>query len=63
MAKSVSELREELGAYLTKPMEVGFGNISTQQNLVATSLSGGGLEGAFEIKKDGDVIIFLGINK
>jgi hypothetical protein len=62
-AKSISDLRKELGAYLTKPMEVGTGTMSTQQTLNATSLSSGGLEGAFEIKQGGNVIIFLGINK
>jgi hypothetical protein len=62
-AKSISDLRKELGAYLTKPMEVGTGSMSTQQTLNATSLSSGGLEGKFEIKYGGGVVIFLGIEK
>lgn len=63
MAKSIKDLRNELGAYLTKPIEVSSGEMSTQRVLNATSLSSGGLEGAFEIKKDGKVVIFLGIEK
>jgi len=56
MAKTIKELRKELGAYLTKPLQVGSGDISTQQNLVATSLSSGGLEGQIYIKESGEIL-------
>jgi hypothetical protein len=55
---SIKELRNELGAYLTKPMEVGSGEMSTQNNLIATSLSTGGLSGAFIIKDQGNISIY-----
>jgi hypothetical protein len=57
-AKSISDLRKELGAYLTKPMEVGAGNMSTQQNMSATTLSTGGLSGSFIIKDQGNISIY-----
>lgn len=57
-AKSISDLRKELGAYLTKPMEVGAGSMSTQQNMSATTLSTGGLSGSFIIKDQGNISIY-----
>jgi hypothetical protein len=57
-AKSISDLRKELGAYLTKPMEVGTGSMSTQQVVNATSLSTGGLSGSFIIKDQGNIVIY-----
>lgn len=47
------QVREQLGAYLTKPLPVTSGTLSTQQNVSATSLSTGGLSGAFIIKGQG----------
>lgn len=58
MAKSISDLRRELGAYLTKPMEVSAGSMSTQQNMSATTLSTGGLSGSFIIKDQGNISIY-----
>ena len=58
MAKTIRELRNELGAYLTKPLEIGSGDISTQNSLIATSLSSGGLSGAFIIKDQGNINIY-----
>ena len=55
MAKTIRQLRDELGAYLTKPLEIGNGDISTQQNLSATSLSTGGLVGNIEIGPKGAI--------
>ena len=57
-AKSISDLRKVLGAYLTKPMEVGTGSMSTQQNMSATTLSTGGLSGSFIIKDQGNISIY-----
>jgi hypothetical protein len=58
MAKSIKELRNELGAYLTKPIEVSSGDMSTQATLTATSLSTGGLSGSFIIKDQGNISIY-----
>ena len=62
MAKTVKQLREELGAYLTKPLEIGSGSMSTQQNINATSLTTGGLEGQFLIKQNGEIVQNDGTN-
>lgn len=58
MAKTIKELRNELGAYLTKPIEVSSGEMSTQQNFSATTLSTGGLSGSFIIKDQGNISIY-----
>jgi len=52
------QVREQLGAYLTKPLEVTSGTLSTQQTLSATSLSTGGLSGSFIIKNQGNISIY-----
>ncbi len=52
------QVREQLGAYLTKPLEITSGTLSTQQTLSATSLSTGGLSGSFIIKNQGNISIY-----
>ena len=52
------EVREQLGAYLTKPLEVTSGTLSTQQTVSATSLSTGGLIRDFIIKKNGRILVY-----
>jgi len=56
--KTEQQVREQLGAYLTKPLEVTSGTLSTQQTLSATSLSTGGLSGSFIIKNQGNISIY-----
>jgi len=60
MALTITEqqVREQLGAYLTKPLEVTSGTLSTQQTVSATSLSTGGLSGSFIIKNQGNISIY-----
>ena len=60
MALTITEqqVREQLGAYLTKPLEMTSGTLSTQQTLSATSLSTGGLSGSFIIKNQGNISIY-----
>lgn len=60
MALTITEqqVREQLGAYLTKPLEMTSGTLSTQQTLSATSLSTGGLSGTFIIKNQGNISIY-----
>lgn len=60
MNKTVKDLRSQLGAYLTKPLVVSSGNMSTQQSVIATSLSTGGLSGSFIIKDNGNISIYDG---
>ena len=65
MALTITEqqVREQLGAYLTKPLEVTSGTLSTQQTLSATSLSTGGLSGSFIIKNQGNISMYDNNNK
>ena len=58
MTYSESDIRNMLGAYLTKPLSVDSGVLSTQQDLSATSLSTGGLSGSFIIKNQGNISIY-----
>ena len=60
MALTITEqqVREQLGAYLTRPLEMTSGTLSTQQALSATSLSTGGLSGSFIIKNQGNISIY-----
>lgn len=60
MTSSIKDLRQKLGAYLTKPLAISTGEMSTQVNVNATSLSTGGLSGSFIIKDQGDISIFDG---
>lgn len=60
MALTITEqqVREQLGAFLTKPLEMTSGTLSTQQTMSATSLSTGGLSGAFIIRNQGNISIY-----
>ena len=49
--------REELNEYLEKPLAIETGEISTQVDVSATSLSTGGLSGSFIIKNQGNISI------
>lgn len=53
LTMTAEEVRQQLGAFLTKPLEVTSGTLSTQQSFSATSMSTGGLSGAFIIKNQG----------
>lgn len=60
MALTITEqqVREQLGAFLTKPLEMTSGTLSTQQSLSATSLSTGGLSGDFIIRDNGRILVY-----
>ena len=57
---SAEEVRQQLGAFLTKPLEVTTGTLSTQQTFSATSMSTGGLSGDFIIKQNGRILVYDG---
>lgn len=65
MALTITEqqVREQLGAFLTKPLTITSGTLSTQQSLSATSLSTGGLSGSFIIKNQGNISIYNSVGK
>lgn len=58
LTMTVEEVREQLGAFLSKPLEMTSGTLSTQQTLSATSLSTGGLSGDFIIDKNGRILVY-----
>jgi len=60
---TAEQIRQQLGAYLTKPLEVGSGVMSTQQTLSSTALSTGGLSGSFIIKNQGDISLYDNENR
>ena len=45
LTMTAEEVRQQLGAYLTKPLEVTSGTLSTQQSLSVTSIGGGRTSG------------------
>ena len=49
--------RDELNEFLEKPLEITGGLLSTQNNLSATSLSSGGIDGLLIIKKTGKIVV------
>jgi len=57
LTMTAEEVRQQLGAYLTKPLEVTSGTLSTQQDFSATSMSTGGLSGDFIIRGTGKITI------
>lgn len=58
LTMTAEEVRQQLGAFLSKPLEMTSGTLSTQQSLSATSLSTGGLSGSFIIKNQGNISIY-----
>lgn len=60
LTMTAEQIRESLGQYLTKPLEVTTGTLSTQQTVSATSLSTGGLSGDFIIKQNGRILVYDG---
>jgi len=58
LTMTAEQIREQLGQYLTKPLEVTTGTLSTQQTVSATSLATGGLSGSFIIKNQGNISLY-----
>ncbi len=58
--QTAEDVRNQLGAFLTKPLAIASGTLSTQTTLSATSLSTGGLNGDFIIKDNGRILVHDG---
>jgi hypothetical protein len=58
--QTAEDVRNQLGAFLTKPLAITSGTLSTQATLSATSLSTGGLSGDFIIKDNGRILVHDG---
>lgn len=55
--------RAMLNEYLEKPLELDSGQLSTQMNMSATSLSSGGLDGLLTLRKNGIIVVHDGSNR
>lgn len=53
--------REDFNEYLEKPLDLATGELSTQVNLSATSLSTGGIDGLLIIKNKGAILVEDGV--
>ena len=60
---TAEEIREQLGAYLTKPIAVTSGELSTQQDFSVTSIGAGGVQGKWEFGANGQIIVPDGTNR
>ena len=58
--QTAEDVRNQLGAFLTKPLAITSGVLSTQTTMSATSLSTGGLSGDFIIKDNGRILVHDG---
>ena len=54
---TVKDLREQLGAFLTKPLPISTGEMSTQQNYSVTSIGAGGVQGSWELGVNGRILV------
>lgn len=59
---TVKDLREQLGAFLTKPLPISTGSISTQQSYSVTSIGAGGVQGAWKFGENGQIVVSDGTN-
>jgi hypothetical protein len=62
LTMTAEEVRQQLGAYLTKPLEVTSGTLSTQQSLSVTSIGEGGVQGKWMFGPNGQIIVNDGTN-
>ena len=56
------EIRNQLGAYLTKPLAITSGVLSTQQTSSVTSIGEGGVQGKWVFGINGQIIVPDGTN-
>lgn len=59
---TAEQVRQQLGAYLTRPLEITSGSLSTQQVVPATAISQGGLTGQLLINQNGKIVVNDGTN-
>lgn len=55
---TVDEIRKQLGQFLTKPVAVTTGALSTQQNVSVTSITAGGVQGAWKFGANGSIELY-----
>ena len=59
---TAEDVRNQLGAYLTKPLIVETGVLSTQQTSSVTSVGEGGVQGKWTFGPNGQIIVNDGTN-
>lgn len=59
---TAEDVRNQLGAYLTKPLIVETGVLSTQQTSSVTSIGEGGVQGKWTFGPNGQIIVNDGTN-
>jgi len=55
---TVEQIRAQLGQYLTKPVVVTTGTLSTQQDVSVTSIGAGGVQGVWKFGPNGSVQMY-----
>ena len=52
------KIRQQLGQYLSKAIDVGSGALSTQQNVSVTSVGAGGVQGSWKFGTNGSIELY-----
>ena len=60
--QTAEDVRNQLGAFLTKPLQTTSGTLSTQQTSSVTSVGEGGVQGKWTFGPNGQIIVNDGTN-
>lgn len=60
--QTAEDVRNQLGAFLTKPLAITSGTLSTQQTSSVTSVGEGGVQGKWTFGPNGQIIVNDGTN-
>ena len=60
--QTTEDIRNQLGAFLTKPLQITSGTLSTQQPSSVTSVGEGGVQGKWTFGPNGQIIVNDGTN-
>lgn len=60
--QTAEDVRNQLGAFLTKPLQITSGTLSTQQTSSVTSVGEGGVQGKWAFGPNGQIIVNDGTN-
>ena len=60
--QTAEDVRNQLGAFLTKPLQITSGTLSTQQTSSVTSAGEGGVQGKWTFGPNGQIIVNDGTN-
>ena len=60
--QTTKDVRNQLGAFLTKPLQITSGTLSTQQTSSVTSVGEGGVQGKWTFGPNGQIIVNDGTN-